>query len=85
MSFVSQRVRDVLAVHGQLMDELSTMNDSDNLYAAGMTSYASVNVMLALENEFKVKFPDTSLRQSSFKSIDAIREILVKLGVNDTV
>jgi len=83
VSSVSQRVRDVVAVHGQLVDVLATMSDSDDLYAAGMTSHASVSVMLALENEFEVEFPDSELRRSSFESVDAICHVLAKLGIID--
>jgi acyl carrier protein len=84
MGSVSPRVRDVLAVHGQLVEVLATMSDSDDLYAAGMTSHASVSVMLALEKEFDVEFPDSELRRSSFQSVDAICHVLVKLGINDS-
>ena len=38
-----------------------------------MTSHASVNVMLALEDEFDIEFPEAMLRKSTFESIAAIR------------
>jgi acyl carrier protein len=37
-----------------------------------MTSHASVNVMLALEDHFDLEFPDRMLKRSVFESIDAI-------------
>jgi acyl carrier protein len=37
-----------------------------------MTSHASVNVMLALEGEFNIEFPDHMLKRSVFESITAI-------------
>ena len=83
MDSVSQRIRNVLAEHGQLVGALVTMSDSDDLYDAGMTSHASVSVMLALENEFDVEFPDSELRRTSFQSIDAIVKLLAKLGISD--
>jgi acyl carrier protein len=49
-----------------------------------MTSHASVSVMLALENEFDVEFPDSELRRASFQTIDAIIGVLAKLGVSDS-
>lgn len=84
MDSVSLRIRNVLAVHGQLVGILATMSDSDDLYNAGMTSHASVSVMLALENEFDVEFPDSELRRASFQTIDAITSVLAKLGVSDS-
>ena len=84
MDSVSQRIRNVLAEHGQLVGVLVTMSDSDDLYDAGMTSHASVSVMLALENEFDVEFPDSELRRTSFQSIDAIVELLATLGISDS-
>ena len=41
-----------------------------------MTSHASVNVMLALEGEFEIEFPDHMLKRSVFESIarDARRD-----------
>ena len=84
MDSVSQRIRNVLAEHGQLVGVLVTMSDSDDLYGAGMTSHASVSVMLALENEFDVEFPDSELRRTSFQSIDAIVELLATLGISDS-
>ena len=37
-----------------------------------MTSHASVNVMLALEGEFDIEFPDRMLKRSVFDSISSI-------------
>jgi acyl carrier protein len=45
-----------------------------------MTSHASVNVMLALEDAFGVEFPDAMLRKSTFASVSAIRDALGTLG-----
>ena len=44
-----------------------------------MTSHASVNVMLALEDEFDVEFPEAMLRKSTFESVAAIRVALGEL------
>lgn len=84
MGSVHRRIREVLAVHGQLVDSLESLGDDDDLYKAGMTSHASVSVMLALENEFDVEFPDSELRRSSFESVAAISQVLAKVGVDET-
>jgi acyl carrier protein len=78
---VKERIRSVLDTHGRLPVGAAALADDANLYAAGMTSHASVNVMLALEEEFDVEFPDEMLTRSAFESVDAIAGRLVALGV----
>ena len=39
-----------------------------------MTSHASVNVMLALEDAFEVEFPDELLTKQTFCTIATIRD-----------
>ena len=44
-----------------------------------MTSHASVNVMLALEGEFDVEFPDHMLKRTVFNTIASIHAALDEL------
>jgi acyl carrier protein len=73
-------IRSILAEYGQLPVEVEKLRDEDDLYQAGMSSHASVNVMLALEDEFEVEFPETMLRKSTFESVAAIRVALGELA-----
>ena len=73
------RVRAVLAQHARLSGDATTMDAQADLYQAGMTSHASVNVMLALEDTFDIEFPDAMLKRSSFESIASIRAVLEEL------
>ncbi len=66
------RVRQTLIDHARLPVEVTTVKAYDDLFQAGMTSHASVNVMLALEEEFDVEFPEEMLQKSTFESIEAI-------------
>jgi acyl carrier protein len=72
-------VRDIVKEHGRLAVDVETLADDASLYEAGMTSHASVNVMLALEGELDVEFPDHMLNRSVFNSIEAMREALIEL------
>ena len=72
-------VRAVLAEHGRLGVDAAGLGADDDLYAAGLTSHASVNVMLALEDAFDVEFPDRLLRKSTFASVAAITTALAEL------
>jgi acyl carrier protein len=72
------RIRTVLQKHGRLGKDALQLSENDDLYAAGMTSLASVNVMLALETEFGVEFPDQMLNRSMFITVGAIEAALQK-------
>ena len=73
------QIRRVLREHGRLNRDADELGTSDDLYQSGMTSHASVNVMLALESAFGVEFPDAMLKRSVFASIGAIRQALAQL------
>lgn len=76
-------IRDLLAKHGRLTGDAYKLGDRDDLYRSGLTSHASVNLMLALEDEFDVEFEERFLRRSTFESIERIRGALQELGVAD--
>jgi acyl carrier protein len=75
------RIRRVIREHGHLPVEIETITDDTDLFQAGMTSHASVNLMLGLEAEFDVEFPDAMLKRSVFQSVSAIRAALSRLMV----
>ncbi len=77
---VDERIRRVLAEHARLAVPGETLGDDDDLYASGMTSHASVSVMLALEDAFDVEFPEAMLKKSTFGSVRAIRTALTGLA-----
>lgn len=69
-------IRRILKEHGRLSVDAAELADDTDLYQAGMTSHASVNVMLALEGEFDVEFPDHMLKRGVFESVSAIRSAI---------
>jgi acyl carrier protein len=79
MTDLDARIRSVLGTHGRITGDVASLSDTDDLYAAGLTSHASVNVMLALEDEFDLEFPERMLRKTTFGSIAAIREAVAEL------
>jgi acyl carrier protein len=78
---MTDRVRQIIRDHGRLAVDVDSLGDDSDLYEAGMTSHASVNLMLALENEFDVEFPDSMLRRNVFDSVASIETALRTLGV----
>ena len=77
---MEDRIRNVIAGNARLATDAADLSDTADLYAAGMTSHASVNLMLALENEFDVEFPDRMLRRGVFESVASIRDALEELA-----
>jgi acyl carrier protein len=72
-------IRAILREHGRLAVDVSVLDDQSNLYEAGLTSHASVNLMLALEERFDIEFPERMLRRGVFASIGAIETGLKEL------
>lgn len=76
---VSDRIRQVVRDHGHLPVDVATLADDADLFQAGMTSHASVNLMLGLEAAFDVEFPDAMLKRSVFQSVASIAAALAQL------
>lgn len=75
----TEGIRRILVDHGRLGGPVEELSDTSDLYQAGLTSHASVEVMLALEEHFEVEFPDRMLRREVFESIAAIRDAIQEL------
>lgn len=78
------RIRDILREHARLASDVDALDDQADLYQAGMTSHASVNLMLALEDGFDVEFPDAMLTRSVFQSVSAIADAIRQLQQSAT-
>lgn len=78
-SSVRERIRGVIKDHARLPIGIEAIGDDSDLFEAGMTSHASVNLMLGLEAEFDVEFPDAMLKRSVFESVSAIERALDQL------
>jgi acyl carrier protein len=76
-------IRAVLKTAVNLQNGVEALGDDADLHAAGLTSHATVSLMLALEEAFDIEFPDRLLRRRTFSSIDAIADALAGIGVHD--
>jgi acyl carrier protein len=76
---VDAQVRAVLDTHARLSGPASALGAHDDLYAAGMTSHASVNVMLALEDAFDIEFPDELLTKTTFCTLERLEQAVASL------
>jgi acyl carrier protein len=75
-----EKIREIIRNHAGLAVDLASLSDDADLWVAGMTSHASVSVMLALEATFHVEFPERMLSSDAFASVSAIRSALTELG-----
>ena len=75
----SQKIRDILTSHGRLTTDVATLKDTSDLYHAGLTSLATVGLMLALEDDFDIEFPDSALSRQTFGSIESISDVIEDL------
>jgi acyl carrier protein len=69
---VKTKIRQIIENHGLLHVPVNSIEDSSDLYNAGMTSHSTVVLMLALENGFGIEFPATHLNRTVFESVDSI-------------
>jgi acyl carrier protein len=72
-------IRVIIRDHARLSIDVAGLDENTDLYRAGMTSHASVNLMLALEAAFDIEFPERMLNRRVFQSIAAIRGALEEL------
>ena len=79
MSALAEEIRRVLRDHARLPVDVDSLDDQADLFRAGMSSHASVNVMLALEDAFDIEFPDSMLKRSVFESVAGIDAAIQEL------
>ena len=78
---MSDRIRTIIKDYAGLSTDVDALPEDADLFQAGMTSHASLSVMLALEEAFDVEFHDSMLKRNIFSSISSIGTALGELGV----
>mgnify|MGYP001576349214 CR=1 FL=1 len=76
---MNETIRGLLTKFGGLPVAVDQLENDADLYTAGLSSFASVQLMLALEEAFDVEFPDSLLNRRSFASIAAIESAIRQL------
>jgi acyl carrier protein len=79
-SQANAEVRRVIEAHARLPVGVDTLSNDADLFAAGMTSHASVTLMLGLEDAFDLEFPDHMLKREVFASVGAIERAINELA-----
>jgi acyl carrier protein len=73
------KIREIVAQHGRLSVNVRVLKDHDDLYDVGLTSLATVGIMVAIEDHFNVEFAESMLRPSTFESLEAIADAVAEL------
>jgi acyl carrier protein len=73
------QIRSLFVGNETLPFDVEKLSDQDNLYDAGMTSFASVQIMLAIEERFDIEFPEEMLTRRTFASLANIADAVSKL------
>ena len=74
-----ETLRQLIDKHARLPVKAATLAASQDLYAAGLTSFAAVQLMLALEEAFDIEFPERMLNRRSFATMDSISACIGEL------
>jgi acyl carrier protein len=72
-------IRQIIAQHGRLSIDVQNLDADADLYNAGLTSLATVGVMLALEDQFNIEFPEAKLKRKTFESLESIADAVAEL------
>lgn len=75
-----EAIRKIITDHGRLPVSAESLDEAQDLYASGLTSFAAVQLMLALEDRFEIEFPESMLNRRSFASIAAIKACVEELS-----
>ncbi len=78
---MKDKIREILDQVGKLATPAAEIADNDNLYNAGLTSFSTVQVMLAAEEAFDVEFEDTMLNRKTFASISALADAIAQCQI----
>ena len=72
-------LRRILCESARLNVPVNSLADDADLYAAGLSSLATVHMMLEMEDEFEVEIPDHMLTRRLFSSIDSMAAAMTEL------
>ena len=76
---LQQTIRHILTEHSKLPVDISTLDDDSDLYAQGLTSLTTVNIMLAIEDHFDIEFEDSMLSRATFQSVNSLVDAVEEL------
>lgn len=76
---MNSKLREILAQWAGLDVPIASLPDNANLYDAGMSSLATVKILMAIENAFNVEIPDEWLTRELFTSVASLSQAIKQL------
>jgi acyl carrier protein len=73
------KLREIFRDHGKLSVDAMTLPEDADLFGAGLTSFATIQVMLAIEDGFDVEIPDDRLNRKTFSSLRELDGVIRSL------
>ncbi len=70
---MDDELRLILQSFGGLSVPADRLDDDADLFCAGLSSLATVNVMLAIEQKFEIEIPDELLTRRTFRTLASLR------------
>lgn len=77
-------IRRVVQTTARLPVAIESLANDDDLYLAGLTSHASVSVMLAIEDAFDLELPDEMLTREVFRTVNSMAAAIASLSQERT-
>jgi acyl carrier protein len=78
--FMRDRVRTIIGSMNLLPVPIDGLSDQDSLFDAGMTSFGSVQLMLAVEEAFDIEFPNSLLTRKTFATVGGLTAAVEQLA-----
>lgn len=77
---LEKNIAEIVVSHGKLPHAAADLRPDADLFDLGMSSYNAVQIMMALEERYDIRFPDELLRKEHFATLgrlaSAVRSLL---------
>lgn len=73
------QIRTIVLQHARLTATPEQLTPTADLYTLGLSSMTTVHLMVALEDQFGVEFPDRLLSRKTFQSLQSMSEAVEEL------
>lgn len=77
---IEDALREIVRTQGKLKVPAARIQPEDDLFRLGMSSLATVNVMLAIETRFDIEIPEKSLTRETFRTIANLAALVRQAG-----
>jgi len=77
---IDDELRQIVRNEGKVTIPAALIGRDDDLYKLGVSSLATVNVMLAIEARFDIEIPDEALTRETFRTIGALADLVLLLA-----